>query len=292
MAADPGGGRAPPPGPPGHAPAAAGRARRHARSRSWSPASSGSASIASGPGMQFVEQRAWIPGAGDRLPPRGGRHQPAPRAPDDPPHAALPPVRVDADHDAREGVPGRDVPPRDGDARRLRGARPLPVLRLLGGDAGPDVPDHRGLGRAPPRLRGGEVHPLHDGRVRAHAPGHPDALLPAGRPRRVVRLRRRDAAPHRPAAPGAALPGLRARLRDQGAHGALPHLAPGRARRGAHGGQRDPGGRAPEDGHLRVPPLRPAALPRRGRAPGARDRRAGAGRASSTARGCRPSRPT
>ena len=36
--------------------------------------------------------------------------------------------------------------------------------------------------------------------LRAHAPGHPDPLLPAGRARRVVRLRRRDAAPHRPAA--------------------------------------------------------------------------------------------
>ena len=41
----------------------------------------------------------------------------------------------------------------------------------------------------------------------------------------VVRLRRRAAAPHRPAAPGAALPGLRARLRDQGAHVPVPHLA-------------------------------------------------------------------
>ena len=77
------------------------------------------------------------------------------------------------------------LPPRDGDARRLRRARPLPLLRLLGGDAGPDVPHHRHLGRAAPRLRGHEVLPLHDGRLSAHAgrdPGRCYVLHGARRP--------------------------------------------------------------------------------------------------------------
>ena len=62
-----------------------------------------------------------------------------------------------------------------------------------------------------------------------------------------------------------ALRGLRARLRDQGADGAAPHLAARRARRGADGRLGDPGRRAAQDGHLRLPALRAAALPGGGR---------------------------
>ncbi len=39
-------------------------------------------------------------------------------------------------------------------------ARPVPLLRLLGGDAGPDVPPHRRLGRPAAHLRGDQVRPL------------------------------------------------------------------------------------------------------------------------------------
>ncbi len=49
-------------------------------------------------------------------------------------------------------------------------------------------------------------------------------------------------------------------LRDQGARLAVPYLAAGRARRGAHRGQRDPGGRPAEDGRVRDA-ARPAADP-------------------------------
>ena len=56
---------------------------------------------------------------------------------------------------------------------------------------------------------------------------------------------------------------LRARLRDQGADGSVPHLAARRPRRGAHGGLGDPGRRPPQDGHLRLHPVRRAALPGR-----------------------------
>ena len=51
---------------------------------------------------------------------------------------------------------------------------------------------------------------------------------------------------------------LRAVLRDQGADGAVPHVAAGRARRGADRRLRDPRGRAPQDGHVR---LHEAGLP-------------------------------
>jgi NADH-quinone oxidoreductase subunit M len=41
----------------------------------------------------------------------------------------------------------------------------------------------------------------------------------------------------------------------------VPHLAAGRARRSAHGGLGDPGGRTAEDGHLRPDSLRVPAVP-------------------------------
>jgi NADH:ubiquinone oxidoreductase subunit 4 (subunit M) len=49
------------------------------------------------------------------------------------------------------------------DERRVLGARRGAVLRVLRGDADPDVHHHRRLGRAEPRLRGGQVLPLHAG---------------------------------------------------------------------------------------------------------------------------------
>ncbi len=57
------------------------------------------------------------------------------------------------------------------------------------------------------------------------------------------------------------LPRLRARLRDQGAAVPVPHLAAGRARRGADRRLDHPGRRAAEDGHLRAAALRLPALP-------------------------------
>ena len=62
---------------------------------------------------------------------------------------------------------------RERDDGRVRLAGPVPVLRVLGRDAHPDVLPDRDLGLRTPRLRGREVHPLHDGRQRADAAGHP-----------------------------------------------------------------------------------------------------------------------
>ena len=73
------------------------------------------------------------------------------------------------DPDARRAVHG-GVPDHVGaHQRRVRGARRRPVLRVLRGDADPDVPHHRRLGRPEPRLRGDQVLPLHAARLAADA---------------------------------------------------------------------------------------------------------------------------
>ena len=82
-----------------------------------------------------------------------------------------------ADHQAREGLLHSVPAARNGHARRLHGARLLPVLRLLGSDAAADVLPHRRLGRPAARIRGDQVLPVHAGRQRADADRHPDALL-------------------------------------------------------------------------------------------------------------------
>ena len=66
---------------------------------------------------------------------------------------------------------------------RARVAGRHPLLRLLRGDAGPDVPDHRGVGLGGADEGGDEVLPLHPGRLAADAGGDPRGVLPrpAGR---------------------------------------------------------------------------------------------------------------
>ena len=53
----------------------------------------------------------------------------------------------------------------------------FPVLRLLGGHAGPHVLPHRGLGQRPPPLLGHQVLPVYALRQRGHAAGDPGHLL-------------------------------------------------------------------------------------------------------------------
>ena len=59
----------------------------------------------------------------------------------------------------------------DRHARRVHGARSLPVLRDVGSDARPDVLHRRHLGRRAAHLREPQVLHLHDGRIAAHARG-------------------------------------------------------------------------------------------------------------------------
>ncbi len=68
---------------------------------------------------------------------------------------------------------------RERDDGRVRLARPVPVLRVLGRDADSDVLPDRHLGLRPPHLRRDQVHALHDGRQRADAAGDSRPRLPA-----------------------------------------------------------------------------------------------------------------
>ena len=89
-----------------------------------------------------------------------------------------------------------------------------------------------------------------------------------------------------------ALPRVRARVRGEGADVPAPHVAARRAHRGAHRRLGHPRRRAPQDGHVRLLPVRAAALPRGGAPVPNGHRRARGDRASSTARSCRSCRPT
>jgi hypothetical protein len=142
----------------------------------------------------------------------------------------------------------------------------LPVLRFLGNHAAADVLPHRHLGRTAPRVRRHQVLPLHAGRLDPDPDRHAGLLLPDADDRRrglrapglqhpgtdpAPALRR----PDRRACPSTvqlpALPRAVHRLRGQGAHLPVPHLAARRPRRGPDGDLRHPGRRAAEDGRLR-----------------------------------------
>ena len=82
------------------------------------------------------------------------------------------------------------------------------------------------------------------------------------------------------------------RLRHQGADLPVPHVAARRPHPGADGRLGDPGRRAPEAGHVRLHPHRPADPARRRPQLGAVDRRCWPSSASSTARSAASRRPT
>ena len=145
--------------------------------------------------------------------------------------------------------------------------RPLPVLRLLGGHADPDVLPHRGLGRPAAHLRGDQVRALHHGRQPAHAGRHP---LPGAAIRRAAgSAELRHPAPLQP---DAAVPhagwlfaafalAFAIKVPMFPLHTWLPD---------AHveaptGGSVILAGRSAEAGHLRLPALRHPALPAGGR---------------------------
>ena len=184
------------------------------------------------------------------------------------------PLLVDGDHRPRPAVLRLPAAPAGRHAGHVLRPRHVPLLRVLGGHAGPDVLPDRDLGRRAAALRGDQVLPVHAGRLGGDAARHPRPLLPreedAGlRGDGQLRLHGVDADgdPGGPAVLG--LPGLLPGLRDQGADVPVPHLAPRRPRRGPHRGLRDPGRRPPEDGDLRLRPLLAAA-------PAAGDARGGA----------------
>ena len=141
--------------------------------------------------------------------------------------------------------------PGNHDGRHVLRHRLRAVLHVLRGRADPDVPDHRHLGRPSQGLRSGQVFPLHAGRLGADAAGA-DRHVGAGGHHRH---RHADAHGVLPAYADLAVPGVLRLLRGEGADVAGAHLVAGRACGGADGRLGYPGGRAAEDGGLRVPAL-------------------------------------
>ena len=177
--------------------------------------------------------------AGRPLPDGRRRHQPvhgrADRAPVPDLHAGL-----DEHQQAGQRLLRPHAGPRGRPDGHLPVGRPLPVLRLLGGDARPDVLPHRDVGLRAAHLRRPQVLHLHRRRLGAAAARDPVPGRPPGQgPRRPPDLRPTGTdglegpqPRHRPVA----VPGLRGVVRHQGAAVPAPHMAARRPRRGADRG--------------------------------------------------------
>ena len=216
-------------------------------------------------GEQFADRRAVDRHSQHSLRDLGERRQPLADPALHVPHAALRADLLELHQGSLQGILRLPAAAGIRPGRRLPGAGPLPLLRLLGSLPGAHVLPDRHLGPRPPHLRRRQVLPLHHGRLRPDAGGDhlhlqqdPDLQLSgdSGDARqRPVDLPRRRA--------DAALPRLLLRLRHQGAALPAAHLAARRARGSAHRRLRHAGRRHAEDGHLRYPALLPAALPQR-----------------------------
>ena len=231
------------------------RAGRLAASPSRRRCCCGGASTRRVAAYQFVERHAWIPAFGIQYYRRRRRHQPAADRPHRLPDAAGAALSWESVHKNVKAFSIFMLRARERDDRRVRLDRPVPVLRLLGRDADPDVLPDRDLGLRAPHLRRGQVHPLHDGRQRADAAGDPrpglccTATATGAYSFDLLELYNVQLPPQTAVL---VLPRLRAGVRDQGAAVPVPHLAARRARRGADRRLGDPGRRAAEDGHLRA----------------------------------------
>ena len=184
---------------------------------------------------------------------------------DDRADAAVHPAVDHVDQDSAGGIHDRLPDPRDADDRRVLRARPRAVLRVLRRRPDPDVPDHRRVGRQEQAVRRVQVLPLHAARIAAAA----------GRAGLHVDRRRHDgcggsagraAARNRGAAIPAgsadlAVAGVLRVVRGEAADVAGAHMVARCARRGADGWLGGAGGRAAEDGRLRLPAVLAADVP-------------------------------
>ncbi len=105
------------------------------------------ASVPMGRGYHFNEDVALDAALRHPLPRRDRRHLALARAADRLHHAHRGLRVVRPDREAAQGLVLRAAPARGRDARRVSRARPVPLLRVLGADAHPDVRHDRRLGR-------------------------------------------------------------------------------------------------------------------------------------------------
>ena len=139
--------------------------------------------------FQFVERHALDSQLRHQLCGRRRRHQPAAPAADRLPDAAGASQLVEVGAQEDPGVLHLRAAARERDDRRVRLSGSLPLLRLLGRHAHPDVFPHRDLGLRAAHLRRRQVHSLHDRRQRADAAGDHRPRLAAQHTRRAVQLR-------------------------------------------------------------------------------------------------------
>ncbi len=140
--------------------------------------------------MQFVEHRAMAAGLRHQLLYRDRRLLPAAHHAHHLPDPAVRPGHLGRHPGPGQGIHGLPAGPDERHDRRLRLPGPLPVLRLLGSDAHPHVPAHRGLGQSgPPGLCGRQVLPVHHVRLLADVGGHFGPLLPLRQDHRHLHLR-------------------------------------------------------------------------------------------------------
>ena len=152
-----------------------------------------------------------------------------------------------------------------GDAGRVPVARPAAVLRVLRGAAGPDVPDHRRVGGEAPGLRGGEVLPVHDGRLGVPAGGDPvpvRAVRPPSSARSTFDLTKLEQLHLSTTARAGCSSRSSSAFAVKVPICPAAHLAARRAHRGADGGLRHPGRRHAEGGPVRDHPVQPGPVPR------------------------------
>ena len=233
------------------------------------------------PGFQFIEDHGWIPSIGVALPDGDRRAGAGARRPDDAARRHCDALLVELHPAAREGVLHLPAAAPDRHARRLRLARFLPLLRLLGGHARADVFPHRHLGRAANRLYAAikfflytlvgsvlmllailKLYFMLPELVQGHGADLSRWLQQfagngaVGMIDEAARLAGQSGAGgssarstsrsctgsdlHPAQRSDLALGGLLPRLCDQGADVPVPHLAAGRARRGADGRVGDP----------------------------------------------------
>ena len=204
---------------------------------------------------------------------RHRRNFAAARAADDAARTAGRFILVGRDSGSVEGILRLHADAAGRHARRFHLSRLLSVLCLLGSDARADVFPHRRLGWSSKTLRRNQVFPVHALWIGASAVRHSGFVLhvsghcgSAPGNRKPVRNRRNIRCSGIPCDGAVSavqftvldLPRVLRRIRDQGSDVPLPHMAAGRARRGANCRFGYSCGRPAEDGDLRIFAIQPA----------------------------------